>query len=254
MESLRSARAAAAASGTPAGPALPASAAPSPQRGSRTPGQNPDPVTEGHLSRLADPPSSGAGGGRARADGAGGAAFHAVRTKNNIVKPVGDWKPAQNPRVPHLVWEGVGFPCISCFRFWGVTDGHLATEGVCPYACAASFAPSRAPPEAPKAPKRPSVTAWAQPAGGVPPAAAPGPPAGRGSPSLQHAAVDGDGGDGDDGAAAFPFRPLLDRGEPGPMPSTALDDDDTDWPALRSVPWIPKFQGASTSSSAAKQD
>ncbi|KAK3272376.1 hypothetical protein CYMTET_19324 [Cymbomonas tetramitiformis] len=175
-----------------------------------------------------------------------------TRRHRPIVKPVGDWKPAQNPRVPHLMWEGVGYPCVSCFRIWGVTDGHLATEGVCPYACAASFAPSRAPPDAPTAPKRPTVAAWAQPAGGVPPAAAPGPPASRGSPSLQHAAVDGDG---DDDPAAFPFRPfLLDRDEPGPMPDTSVDDGDADWPALRSVPWIPPFQGASTSRSAAKQD
>ncbi|KAK3275743.1 hypothetical protein CYMTET_16143 [Cymbomonas tetramitiformis] len=195
--------------------------------------------TEEHLSRLTTPPSSGAGGGKARADGASGATFNSVRTRGAVVKPVGDWKPAQNPRVPYLMWEGVGYPCVSCFRFWGVTDGHLATEGVCPYSCTASFAPSRAPPDAPTAPKRPTVAAWAQPAGGVPPAAAPGPPASRGSPSLQHAAVDGDG---DDDPAAFPFRPLLDRDGPGPMPDTSVDDGDADWPALRSVPWIPPFR------------
>ncbi|KAK3281504.1 hypothetical protein CYMTET_10712 [Cymbomonas tetramitiformis] len=44
VESICSARAAAAASGSLAGSALPGSAAPSPQRGSRTPVQNPDPV------------------------------------------------------------------------------------------------------------------------------------------------------------------------------------------------------------------
>ncbi|KAK3270420.1 hypothetical protein CYMTET_21182 [Cymbomonas tetramitiformis] len=209
--------------------------------------------TEGHLSRLATPASSGAGGGRARADGPGGAAFNTMRTKS-ITKPVGDWKPAQSPRNPYLMWEGVGYPCTTCFRLWGVTDGHLETEGICPYSCAASFAPSRGPPNAPKAPRRPAVAAWAKPAGGVPPAAAPGPPASRVSPSLQHAAVEDDAGDGDDGAAAFPFRPLLDRDEPGPMPNTSVDDDDADWPALRTVPWIPQFQGTSTSGSAAKQD
>ncbi|KAK3275074.1 hypothetical protein CYMTET_16776 [Cymbomonas tetramitiformis] len=192
--------------------------------------------SEGHLSRLAPSPSSGAGGGKARADGAGGATFNSVHTRGGIVKPVGDWKPAQNPRIPYLVWEGVGYPCITCFRLWGIIDGHLTTKGVCPYSCTASFAPSRAPPDAPTAPKRPTVAAWARAAGGVPPATDPGPPAGRGSPSLQHAAVDDDG---DDEPAAFPFRPLLDRDGPGPMPDTSVDDGDADWPALRSVPWIP---------------
>ncbi|KAK3279842.1 hypothetical protein CYMTET_12294 [Cymbomonas tetramitiformis] len=104
----------------------------------------------------------------------------------------------------------------------------------------------RAPPDAPTAPVRPTVTAWARPAGGVPPAANPNVPTGHGSPSLQHAAVD------DDDPAAFPFRPLIDRAEPEPMPDTSVD---TAWPALRTVPWVPPFQGSSTASwSAAKQD
>ncbi|KAK3280626.1 hypothetical protein CYMTET_11538 [Cymbomonas tetramitiformis] len=139
------------------------------------------------------PPSRSSILGRWWWQGAGGRSRWCYVQRRTVTKPVGDWKPAQNPRVPHSMWEGVGYPCISCFRMWGVTDGHTDTEG---------------------------------PAGGVPPAAAPGPPASRGSPSLQHAAVDGDDGDGDGGAAAFPFRPLLDRDEPGPMPDTSVDDDD----------------------------
>ncbi|KAK3248721.1 hypothetical protein CYMTET_41820 [Cymbomonas tetramitiformis] len=197
--------------------------------------------SEGHLSRLAPSPTPGAGGGGARADGAGGATFNSVHTRGNIVKPVGDWKPPQNPR--YLVWEGVGHPCITCFRLWGVTDGqHLTTKGVRPFSCTASFAPSMAPSDAPTAPVRPTVAAWARPAGGAPPAANPNAPAGHGSPSLQHAAVD------DDEPAAFPFRPLLDRDEPEPMPDTSVDDGDTAWPALRSVPWVPPFQGSAAAS------
>ncbi|KAK3247676.1 hypothetical protein CYMTET_42832 [Cymbomonas tetramitiformis] len=55
VESLRSARAAAAC-GTPAGSALPGSAAPSPQRDSRTSGQDPDPVVR--ISALISKPTS----------------------------------------------------------------------------------------------------------------------------------------------------------------------------------------------------
>ncbi|KAK3247424.1 hypothetical protein CYMTET_43077 [Cymbomonas tetramitiformis] len=101
-----------------------------------------------------------------------------------------------------------------------------------------------APPEAPTAPARPTIAAWTQPAGGVLAAAA---PASHGSPSLQFAAVD----DGD--PAAFTFRPLVDRAELEPMPDTSMADGDTDWPALRAVPWVPPIQGsAAACRSAAK--
>ncbi|KAK3278110.1 hypothetical protein CYMTET_13917 [Cymbomonas tetramitiformis] len=210
--------------------------------------------SEGHLSRLAPSPSSGAGGGKARADGAGGATFNSVHKRGGVVKPVGDWKPAQNPRIPYCTWRGRGSATLA---------SHASAFGASPMAtspqrgCALTRAPRHL-----RLPGRhlmrrrlrsalPTVVAWARPAGGVPPATDPGPPTGRGSPSLQHAAVDDDG---DDEPAAFPFRPLLDRDGPEPMPDTSVDDGGADWPALRSVPWIPPFQGASTSRSAAKQD
>ncbi|KAK3238861.1 hypothetical protein CYMTET_51156 [Cymbomonas tetramitiformis] len=33
-----------------------------------------------------------------------------------------------------LVLEGTGMPCITCFRLWAVTTGHMDTDGICPYA------------------------------------------------------------------------------------------------------------------------
>ncbi|KAK3267307.1 hypothetical protein CYMTET_24125, partial [Cymbomonas tetramitiformis] len=104
-----------------------------------------------------------------------------------------------------------------------------------------------APPEAPTAPARPTIiAAWTQPAGGVLAAA---PPVSHGTPSLQFAAVD----DGD--PAAFTFRPLVDHAELQPMPDASMGDGDTDWPALRTVPWISPIQGSATALKAAiKED
>ncbi|KAK3269642.1 hypothetical protein CYMTET_21932 [Cymbomonas tetramitiformis] len=58
------------------------------------------------------------------------------------------------------------------------------------------------------------------------------------SASLQFAAAD------DSGPAAFTLRPPLDRDPPGPEPDDSAGLDDADWPALRTVPWIPPIQGA----------
>ncbi|KAK3275471.1 hypothetical protein CYMTET_16401 [Cymbomonas tetramitiformis] len=67
-----------------------------------------------------------------------------------------------------LVWEGTGRPCITCFRLWAVTTGHIDTEGICPYVCTQAFAPGRAPAKAPAAPANPPppLSEW-------PPSAAP---------------------------------------------------------------------------------
>ncbi|KAK3277669.1 hypothetical protein CYMTET_14337 [Cymbomonas tetramitiformis] len=152
----------------------------------------------------------------------GDAAFHTMQSRLNIVKPVGDWKPP--PRHGrYLVWEGTGYPCISCFRLWGITDGHLSTKGVCPFSCTATFAPGQAPAAAPAAPPRPTIAAWSQPAGTAAPAAAAVPRQPAGSPSLQFAAVVDDAVEEEGSPAAFTFRPHVDRG------------DDDNWPALRTV-------------------
>ncbi|KAK3258523.1 hypothetical protein CYMTET_32437 [Cymbomonas tetramitiformis] len=190
--------------------------------------------SEGHLSRLSAPPSGAGGGGKGGGKG-GDATFNSVQTRLNIVKPVGDWKPP--PRHGrYLVWEGTGYPCISCFRLWGITDGHLSTKGVCPFSCTAAFAPGQAPAGAPAAPPRPTVTAWSQPAGTAAPAAAAAPRQPARSPSLQFAAVVDDAVEEEGSPAVFTFRPHVDRG------------DDDDWPALRTVPWVPSFQGAAADS------
>ncbi|KAK3284704.1 hypothetical protein CYMTET_7664 [Cymbomonas tetramitiformis] len=74
--------------------------------------------------------------------------MHALGWKK-LAPPVGEWKPVRNAR--YLQWEGTGLVCVTCFRLWAVTTGHLDAEGVCPYSCAASFAPGRAPATAPTA-------------------------------------------------------------------------------------------------------
>ncbi|KAK3279600.1 hypothetical protein CYMTET_12523 [Cymbomonas tetramitiformis] len=191
--------------------------------------------SEGHLARLRSP-STGSGGGKHAPTSA---SFNSVQ-RNNIVKPVGDRKPS--PRRGHyLVWEGVGYPCVTCFRLWGLTDAHLPTRGVCPYSCAASFAPGQAPAGAPAAPPRPTVDAWLQPPAPPAPAAAAAVHFAEGSPSPQFAPADSSD------ASAFTLRLPLDHDPPGPEPDDSADHDDDDWPALRTVPWIPPFQGSTSS-------
>ncbi|KAK3242516.1 hypothetical protein CYMTET_47804 [Cymbomonas tetramitiformis] len=189
--------------------------------------------SEGHLARLRSP-SSGSGGGK---HAPASASFNFMQ-RNNIVKPVGDWKPPpRNGR--YLVWEGVGYPCVTCFRLWGLTDAHIPTRSVCPYSCAASFAPEQAPAGAPAAPPRPTIDAWFQPPAAPAPAAAAAVHFAEGSPSsMQFAAAD------DSGPTAFTLRPPLDHDPPGPEPDDSAGLGDADWPALRTVPWIPPIQGA----------
>ncbi|KAK3267218.1 hypothetical protein CYMTET_24212 [Cymbomonas tetramitiformis] len=136
-----------------------------------------------------------------------------------------------------------GTPAFRAFAsLWGVTDGHLSTKAVCPFSCAAAFAPGQVLAGAPAAPRRPrTVTAWFQPAGTAAPAAAATPRQAAGSPSLQFAAVVDDAVEEGGSPAAFTFRPHVDRG------------DGDDWPALRTVPWIPSFQGTAAESNIAEQ-
>ncbi|KAK3233112.1 hypothetical protein CYMTET_56564 [Cymbomonas tetramitiformis] len=191
--------------------------------------------SEGHLARLRSP-SAGSGGGKHTPTSA---SFNSVQ-RSNIVKPVGDWKPSPR-RGLYLVWEGVGYPCVTCFCLWGLTDAHLPTRGVCPYSCAASFAPGQAPAGAPAAPPRPTIDAWLQPPAPPAPAAAAAVHFAEGSPSPQFAPADSSD------AAAFTLRLPLDHDPPGPEPDDSADHDDDEWPALRTVPWIPPFQGSTSS-------
>ncbi|KAK3280617.1 hypothetical protein CYMTET_11552 [Cymbomonas tetramitiformis] len=193
--------------------------------------------SEGHLARLRSP-STGSGGGKHAPTSA---SFNSVQ-RINVVKPVGDWKPSPR-RGYYLVWEGVGYPCVTCFRLWGLTDAHLPTRGVCPYSCAASFAPGQAPAGAPAAPPRPTIDAWTSAWTSAPPApaAAAAVHFAEGSPSPQFAPADSSD------ASAFTLRVPLDHDPPGPEPDDSADHDDDDWPALRTVPWIPPFQGSTSS-------
>ncbi|KAK3252606.1 hypothetical protein CYMTET_38105 [Cymbomonas tetramitiformis] len=102
--------------------------------------------------------------------------------RSNIVKPVGDWKPSPR-RGLYLVWEGVGYPCVTD----ALTGGSLTLTS--------------------------------------PPVFAPT--------------------DSSD-TAAFTLRLPLDHDPPGPEPDDSADHDDDDWPALRTVPWIPPFQGSTS--------
>ncbi|KAK3248411.1 hypothetical protein CYMTET_42123 [Cymbomonas tetramitiformis] len=81
----------------------------------------------------AAPPGGGGGGGGYRPKKP---AFNAVtfdRTPAYSVKPVGDEWRAEPPTALVKRWKGVGFPCILCFRLWGLTDGHPETKGNCPF-------------------------------------------------------------------------------------------------------------------------
>ncbi|KAK3281654.1 hypothetical protein CYMTET_10565 [Cymbomonas tetramitiformis] len=124
---------------------------------------------ESPLARLSapSPPASG-GGGRGSAGGGGGrgsagggkatvGSVYAAGWKK-LVPPNGEWKPVKNAR--YLQWEGTGIVCVTCFRLWAVTTVHLDTDGVCPFSCAASFAPGRAPAGAPTAVAPPPMSAW----------------------------------------------------------------------------------------------
>ncbi|KAK3235046.1 hypothetical protein CYMTET_54735 [Cymbomonas tetramitiformis] len=210
------------------------------------------------LARLSapSPPASGgagrggAGGGGGRGGGGSGGggkptvgSMHALGWKK-LAPPLGEWKPVRNAR--YLQWEGTGLVCVTCFRLWAVTTGHLDTEGACPYSCSASFAPGRAPATASTTAPPPPMSAW-------PPAP---PPAARANslqalepPPLDDAAQPG--------AAAMAVRfsgvdlhdEHSDEEQPDATPpafhAVHDDDDEEDWPAFRSSPvWIPSFAGS----------
>ncbi|KAK3240489.1 hypothetical protein CYMTET_49666 [Cymbomonas tetramitiformis] len=203
----------------------------------------PSPPTSGGAGR------GGAGGGGGRGGGGSGGggkptvgSMHALGWKK-LAPPVGEWKPVRDAR--YLQWEGTGLVCVTCFRLWAVTTGHLDTDGVCPYSCSASFAPGRAPATAPTAAPPPPMSAW-------PPAP---PPAARAN-SLQALEPPPLDDSTQPGAAVMTVRfsgvDLCDEQSDEEVPDATPpafhavhgDDDEEDWPAFRSSPvWIPSFSG-----------
>ncbi|KAK3246785.1 hypothetical protein CYMTET_43691 [Cymbomonas tetramitiformis] len=206
----------------------------------------PSPPTSGGAGR------GGAGGGGGRGGGGSGGggkptvgSMHALGWKK-LAPPVGEWKPVRNAR--YLQWEGTGLVCVTCFRLWAVTTGHLDAEGVCPYSCSASFAPGRAPATAPTAAPPPPMSAW-------PPAP---PPAARAN-YLQALEPPPQDDSTQPGAAAMTVRfsgvDLCDEQSDEDVPDAATpafhavhdDGDEEDWPAFRSSPvWLPSFSGSTT--------
>ncbi|KAK3282372.1 hypothetical protein CYMTET_9887 [Cymbomonas tetramitiformis] len=208
------------------------------------------------LARLAAPsPPAHGGGGR----GGGGTvgSIHALG-KRRLAPPVGEWK-RQEGGGRYMVWDGTGMPCVTCWRLWAVTTGHLDTDGVCVYSCTAAFAPGRAPPFAPVPPAAPPpLSDW-------PPTAPPAPRAHSLLESPPHTTRRATGRHTDDerppqrGASFFcpwprtrdppPVSPFLDGGGPPPTSFSLhqLDDEDVvDWPAFRDLPVVrvPPIQGS----------
>ncbi|KAK3267990.1 hypothetical protein CYMTET_23484 [Cymbomonas tetramitiformis] len=103
-------------------------------------------------------PPSGGGGEREKKPNINAVAFDCKTAYTT--KPVGEWK---TEPVGAMVkrWMGVGYPCILCFRMWGVTEVHPDTRGCCPYMCKEAFGSGRAPDTALPAGKRPPPPAFA---------------------------------------------------------------------------------------------
>ncbi|KAK3260576.1 hypothetical protein CYMTET_30473 [Cymbomonas tetramitiformis] len=151
----------------------------------------------------------------------------------------GKWV-ADSPTSLYLEWKGTGYPCVVCFRVWGLTDAHPDTRGACPFACIESFANDKHLTTSKPAPPRPPLTA--------PPAAAlPATPLAPASFQSVRLSLPAPGGVGDipavdHGALAVPAPE--DVGPPIPDEPVGsahiFHDDDTDWPAFRSSPvWLP---------------
>ncbi|KAK3272143.1 hypothetical protein CYMTET_19543 [Cymbomonas tetramitiformis] len=132
----------------------------------------------------------------------------ALRAQKQSLAPLeGKWV-ADSPNSLYRKWSGTGFPCTVCFRLWNVTDAHPDTRGACPWT-AAAFHSVR-------------LTELA-PGGGdaIDPV---------GTSALVVPAKDAD-------TSPPPDEPE----EPACFGAAFADEDDTDWPALRSSPiWLPK--------------
>ncbi|KAK3273072.1 hypothetical protein CYMTET_18675 [Cymbomonas tetramitiformis] len=88
------------------------------------------------------PPGGGGGGYRSKKPVLNSVSFD--RTPAYSVKPGGEWW-AKPPGALVKRWKGVGFPCIICFRLWGLTDSHPEPKGICLFTCKEAFSTNRAP-------------------------------------------------------------------------------------------------------------
>ncbi|KAK3273669.1 hypothetical protein CYMTET_18103 [Cymbomonas tetramitiformis] len=82
------------------------------------------------------------------------------RKPPHTVKLDGEWR-AEPSHALILRWKGAGFPCILCFRLWGLTDSHPDTNSICPFTCREAYNPSRVPQLAPPAGTRPQPQEFA---------------------------------------------------------------------------------------------
>ncbi|KAK3280590.1 hypothetical protein CYMTET_11580 [Cymbomonas tetramitiformis] len=199
----------------------------------------------------------------------------AHREPTHAIKPVGEWRPEPAGALI-MRWKGVGYPCILCFRLWGLTDAHHDTKGICPFTCKEAYNVSRVPDSALPAGNRPLPREFAaalasfQGAGGAtaqsvvlaeqqpdpPPDAAVmtfmAPPADP-PPSLDHAPAADSGvhsvpADGPNAAGMPQHGGSLDFAfEPEPIAMLGFADGEEDWPAFRETPWIPPIIDSSTS-------
>ncbi|KAK3250011.1 hypothetical protein CYMTET_40578 [Cymbomonas tetramitiformis] len=184
--------------------------------------------------------------------------MHYFGPRQKLVPPVGEWKAVQNAR--YLQWEGTGIVCVTCFRPWAVTTGHLDTDGVCPFSCSASFAPGRAPAAAPTVVAPPLISAWppvAPPAAHAHAIRALEPPPHEDCSLADSARMDlRFAHDGD--LPAINSGPTLETAAMSPAFYT-IDQEDEQWPAYCSgLVWIPSSAGnrggAASSSSAGPHD
>ncbi|KAK3240471.1 hypothetical protein CYMTET_49691 [Cymbomonas tetramitiformis] len=162
----------------------------------------------------------------------------ALRPQHQSSTPLeGEWK-AESASSLYKKWVGRGFPCVTCFRMWAVTDAHTETRGACPYACKESFANNKHLDSSRPAVARPSLRA-------PPPAAAtalqaapqPNPQAGvseaafrsvRLNPALDYAPPPADVDRGD--------LVVQDELPPSQVEFAAFQEDEEDWPAFRESP------------------
>eukprot|EP00854_Cymbomonas_tetramitiformis_P032676 gene32676-41560_t len=71
-------------------------------------------------------------------------------------EPVGEWR-AEGDML-FKTWFGNGFPCVTCFRLYGVTCSHQETKGLCPRICKEAYADGKPPDFAAAAPPPPPWT------------------------------------------------------------------------------------------------
>ena len=146
---------------------------------------------------------------------------------------MGEWTASENAL--DRKWEGTGFPCVTCYRIWGVTDPHPRTKGICPYVCEAAFAPGRAPSGCRPPTDRTDPTVFLQTANLTPPVAitpaapsAPTPPAVPAQASAMHIRVP---------PQDFPVASVQPAsGGAADKATFGNSDSDDDWPAFRETP------------------